>query len=47
MANKEEKQTALDCYLKAQKEMEKLMKEYKNKDLDWDAVKRSYRIWTK
>ena len=32
---------------KAQKEMEKLMKEYKNKDLDWDAVKRSYRIWTK
>ena len=32
---------------KAQKEMEKLMKEYKNKDLDWDAAKRSYRIWTK
>jgi len=32
---------------KAQEEMKRLMKQYKNKDLDWDAVKRSYRIWTK
>ena len=32
---------------KAQEEMKKLMKQYKNKDLDWDAVKRSYKIWTK
>jgi hypothetical protein len=31
----------------AQKKMKKLMKQYKNKDLDWDAVKKSYRIWTK
>jgi hypothetical protein len=31
----------------AQEKMKKLMKQYKNKNLDWDAVKRSYRIWTK
>ena len=31
----------------AQEKMKKLMKQYKNKNLDWDAVKRSYKIWTK
>ena len=32
---------------KAKKEMKKLLKQYKNKELDMDAVKRSYKIWTK
>ena len=31
----------------AQEKMKKLMKQYKNKNLDWDAVKKSYKIWTK
>ena len=32
---------------KAKKEMKKLLKQYKNKELDMDAVIRSYKIWTK
>ena len=32
---------------KSKKEMKRLMKQYKNKGLDWAAVKKSYKIWTK
>jgi chromosome segregation and condensation protein ScpB len=32
---------------KAKERMKKLMKQYKNKDIDMDAVKKSYKIWTK
>ena len=32
---------------KAKKQMKRLMKQYKNKSLDMDAVKKSFKIWTK
>jgi hypothetical protein len=32
---------------KAKIKMKKLLKQYKNKALDMDAVKKSYKIWTK
>ena len=32
---------------KAKTKMKKLLKQYKNKTLDMDAVKKSYKIWTK
>jgi hypothetical protein len=41
------KKVDLDEFKEAQEKMKKLMKQYKNKNLDWDAAKRSYRIWTK